>query len=146
MRPLFRTKPPVTKEAFAREVLDRYFSGTRELVKQALDDKSLSPRQRLRRYPDIITGNAADRNWNLGCLIGDFSLETASHSELRRLRLEAIFQEWRTPFAACIAEAPYTGELNLPLIRLNSPNPPGFLGGNYPPDDGRTQPRCARSF
>src|SRR6476659_5529970 len=64
-----------SKEAFAREVLDRYFAGTREFVKQALDDKSLTPRQRLKRYLDIITGYAGDRKWNLGCLIGDFSLE-----------------------------------------------------------------------
>jgi TetR/AcrR family transcriptional repressor of nem operon len=100
-----------SKEAFAREVLDRYFSGTKEFVKQALDDKSLTPRQRLKRYLDIITGYAADRKWNLGCLIGDFSLETVPHSELLRLRLEAIFQEWRTPFAACIAEAQAIGEI-----------------------------------
>jgi TetR/AcrR family transcriptional repressor of nem operon len=100
-----------SKEAFAREVLDRYFAGTREFVKQALDDKSRSPRQRLKRYLDIISGYAADREWNLGCLIGDFSLETAMHSELLRLRLEAIFLEWRTPFAACIAEAQAIGEI-----------------------------------
>ena len=100
-----------SKEAFAREVLDRYFSGTREFVKQALDDRSLTPRQRLKQYLDIISGYAADRQWNLGCLIGDFSLETASHSELLRLRLDSIFREWRTPFAACIAEAQAIGEI-----------------------------------
>jgi len=32
-----------SKEAFAREVLDRYFAGTKEFVKQALDDKALTP-------------------------------------------------------------------------------------------------------
>jgi len=101
-----------SKEAFAGEVLDRYFAGTKEFVRQALEDKSLSPRQRLRRYLDIISGYAADREWNLGCLIGDFSLETAMHSELLRLRLEAIFVEWRAPFAACIAEAQKLGEID----------------------------------
>jgi len=40
-----------------------------------------------------------------------FSLETTSHSELLRLRLEAIFREWRTPFAECIAEAQAIGEI-----------------------------------
>ncbi len=100
-----------SKEAFARDVLDLYFAGTREFVKEALDDKSLTPRQRLKRYLDIISDYAADRKWNLGCLIGDFSLETTAHSELLRLRLEAIFQEWRTPFAACIAEAQAIGEI-----------------------------------
>jgi TetR/AcrR family transcriptional regulator, transcriptional repressor for nem operon len=101
-----------SKEEFAREVLDRYFAGTKQHVKRAFDDKSLTPRQRLKRYLDIISGVAADREWNLGCLIGDFSLETTSHSELLRLRLEQIFQEWRTPFASCIAEAQAIGEID----------------------------------
>lgn len=101
-----------SKEAFAREVLDRYFSHTKELVKQALNDKSLTPRQRLKRYLDIITGRLESANWNRGCLIGDFSLEASPQSELLRERLEAIFHEWRTPFAACIAEAQAAGEID----------------------------------
>src|SRR5258708_33300682 len=62
-----------SKEAFAREVLDRYFAATNECVKQALDDKSLTARQRLKRYLDIISGYAADRKWTLCCLLADFS-------------------------------------------------------------------------
>ena len=101
-----------SKEAFAEEVLDRYFAHTKGLVKEALDDESLTPRQRLKRYLDIISGVLADDKWNRGCLIGDFSLETASQSDLLRERLEAIFQEWRAPFAACIAEAQNAGEMD----------------------------------
>ncbi|MBV8631290.1 MAG: TetR family transcriptional regulator C-terminal domain-containing protein [Silvibacterium sp.] len=101
-----------SKEEFAREVLDRYFAGTKQHVKRAFDDMSLSPRQRLKRYLDLISAVAADRNWNLGCLIGDFSLEATSHSELLRQRLEEIFAEWRTPFADCIAEAQAIGEID----------------------------------
>jgi TetR/AcrR family transcriptional repressor of nem operon len=101
-----------SKEAFAEEVLDRYFAHTKGLVKEALDDESLTPRQRLKRYLDIISGVLADDKWNRGCLIGDFSLETSSQSDLLRERLEAIFQEWRAPFAACIAEAQNAGEMD----------------------------------
>jgi TetR/AcrR family transcriptional repressor of nem operon len=100
-----------SKEAFAKEVLDRYFAGTRQFVKAALDDKSLTPRQRLKRYLDIISAVAADRKWNLGCLIGDFSLETSTQSKLLRQQLEAIFREWRAPFASCIGEAQAIGEI-----------------------------------
>jgi TetR/AcrR family transcriptional regulator, transcriptional repressor for nem operon len=99
-----------SKEAFAEEVLDRYFAHLKGLVKQALDDKSLTPRLRLKRYLDIISDVLADAKWNRGCLIGDFSLET-SQSKLLRARLEAIFQEWRAPFASCIAEAQSAGEI-----------------------------------
>jgi TetR/AcrR family transcriptional repressor of nem operon len=99
------------KEAFASEVLDRYFDHVRGLVAQALDDTSLTPRMRLRRYLDIITGRLEGDGFGRGCLIGDFSLEASGSSELLRSRLVGIFQEWRAPFAACIAEAQRSGEI-----------------------------------
>ena len=101
-----------SKEAFAQEVLDRYFANLQGHVKEALDNRSLSPRQRLKRYLDIISDVLADAKWNRGCLIGDFSLETTSQSKRLRQRLEAIFQEWRAPFTACIAEAQTAGEID----------------------------------
>jgi TetR/AcrR family transcriptional regulator, transcriptional repressor for nem operon len=101
-----------SKEAFAQEVLDRYFASLRAAVREALDDKSLTPRQRLKRYLDIISGVLAGAKWNRGCLIGDFSLETTSQSKLLRRRLEAIFREWRAPFASCIAEAQSIGDID----------------------------------
>jgi TetR/AcrR family transcriptional regulator, transcriptional repressor for nem operon len=101
-----------SKEAFAREVLDRYFANLQASVREALDDKSLTPRQRLKRYLDRISGLLAGAKWNRGCLIGDFSLETTSQSKLLRQRLEAIFREWRAPFASCIAEAQTIGEID----------------------------------
>ncbi len=101
-----------SKEAFAKEVLDRFFAKTKGFVREALDDKSLTPRQRLKRFLDIISGQIKSEEWTRGCLIGDFSLQASSESELLRQRLEAIFQEWRVPFAACIAEAQTAGEID----------------------------------
>jgi TetR/AcrR family transcriptional repressor of nem operon len=101
-----------SKEAFAREVLDRYFANLQVTVSKALDDMSLTPRQRLERYLEIITGALAGDRWNRGCLIGDFSIETTGESSLLRGRLEAIFEEWRAPFAKCIAEAQAMGEID----------------------------------
>lgn len=100
-----------SKEAFAGEVLDRYFDHVKELVRQALDDRSLSPRERLGRYLDLITARLESDGYERGCLIGDFSLEATGHSELLRERLGAIFEEWREPFAACIAEGQAVGEI-----------------------------------
>jgi TetR/AcrR family transcriptional repressor of nem operon len=101
-----------SKEAFAREVLDRYFANLQGTIAETLGDTTLTPRQRMMRYLDIITGLLEADGWNRGCLIGDFSLETTSHSLLLRERLEAIFQEWRAPFATCIAEAQSIGEID----------------------------------
>ena len=101
-----------SKETFANEVLDRYFAHVKTAVNEALNDKTLTPRQRLRRYLDIISGRLERDKWRRGCLIGDFSLEASPHSKLLRERLEAIFKEWRAPFAACIAEAQAAGEID----------------------------------
>jgi TetR/AcrR family transcriptional regulator, transcriptional repressor for nem operon len=108
-----------SKEQFAVEVLDRYFANLRTHVATALEDKSLSPRQRLERYLEIISDVLEADKWNRGCLIGDFSLETTSLSKAWRQRLEAIFQEWRAPFATCIAEAQALGEIDATFDALD---------------------------
>ena len=101
-----------SKEEFARAVLDRYFDELKVIVTEALGDTSRTPRQRLRRYLDIITERLAKAAFGRGCLIGDFSLEAAPQSEMLRARLAAIFAEWRAPFAACIAEGQAAGEID----------------------------------
>jgi TetR/AcrR family transcriptional repressor of nem operon len=100
-----------SKETFAGEVLERYFDHVKGLVRAALDDSRLTPRERLRRYLDIISGRLEDDRWSRGCLIGDLSLEVPGHSEVLRARLAAIFAEWRAPFAQCIAAAQASGEI-----------------------------------
>jgi len=101
-----------SKEAFVEEVLDRYFANLKTVVSEALNDKSLTPRQRLKRYLDIISGKLQGAKWSRGCLIGDLSLEASLQSKLLRKRLEEIFREWRMPFAQCIVEAQAAGEID----------------------------------
>lgn len=101
-----------SKEAFAGEVLDCYFDYLQGLVVQALKDETLTPRERLKRYLEIITRKLERDGWRIGCLIGDLSLEASSHSKRLRKRLDAIFQKWRTPFASCIAAAQSAGEVD----------------------------------
>ena len=67
-----------SKEAFATEVLDQYFDYLKGLVREALNDETLTPRQRLKRYLDVIIGKLEGDGWRIGCLIGDLSLETSS--------------------------------------------------------------------
>jgi TetR/AcrR family transcriptional repressor of nem operon len=100
-----------SKEEFAREVLDLYFVDLKRLVAEVLDDANRRPRERLRRYLDVITDRLVEAEFSRGCLIGDFSLEAAPQSEMLRTRLAEIFAEWRTPFAACIAEGQRAGEI-----------------------------------
>jgi TetR/AcrR family transcriptional regulator, transcriptional repressor for nem operon len=101
-----------SKEAFAVEVLDQYFDYLKGLVSKALNDETLTPRQRLKRYLDVITDKLERDRWMVGCLIGDFSLQVSSHSKLLRKRLDSIFREWRTLFASCIVAAQSAGEVD----------------------------------
>jgi TetR/AcrR family transcriptional repressor of nem operon len=100
-----------SKEEFAAEVLDQYFNYLKGLLKQA-HIETLTPLQRLKRYLDIITGKLERDGWKVGCLIGDLSLETSSHSNVLRKRLDAIFREWRALFASWIAAAQSVGEID----------------------------------
>ena len=100
-----------SKEGFAEAVLNHYFAYVQGLVREAMDDTSLTPRMRLRRYLDIITTKLEADHWTRGCLIGDLSLEAPGQSEPLRVRLAVIYEEWRAPFAACIAEAQMAGEI-----------------------------------
>lgn len=100
-----------SKEAFAAEVLERYFVHVRALVVTALDDDKVPPRERLRQYLEIITGRLEADQWHRGCLIGDFSAEMPGQSENFRARLAEIYTTWRQPFARCIKAAQDQGRI-----------------------------------
>ena len=101
-----------SKEAFSVEVLDRYFDYLKKLVSETLNDETLTPRQRLKQYLDVITKKLERDGWRIGCLIGDLSLEASSQSQRLRKRLDSIFHKWRAPFASCIAAAQADGEVD----------------------------------
>jgi TetR/AcrR family transcriptional repressor of nem operon len=110
-RPGSFTNHFASKEEFAGEVVERYFTYVGGLVENALARDGTPPVGRLRRYLEIITSKLEAHDWARGCMIGNLSLETAVHSEPLRLRLVAIFERWRQPFAACIAEGQAAGEI-----------------------------------
>jgi TetR/AcrR family transcriptional repressor of nem operon len=101
-----------SKEAFAGDVLDRYFGHVQTLIAQALGDSSLRPRERLLRYLDIVTGRLQEDGFTRGCLIGDFSVEVAQYSEPLREQLVRIYDRWLEPFAQCIAQGQAEGEID----------------------------------
>src|SRR5438067_6793349 len=56
-----------SKEAFAVEVLNRYFDYLKYLLAAALTDESGRPRERLKRYLDVITDKLESDRWMIGC-------------------------------------------------------------------------------
>src|SRR5438105_13083231 len=69
-----------SKEAFAVEVLGQYFDYLKGLVGEALNRESLAPRQRLKRYLDVITDKLERDRRTMRCLPGDFSPHVTSRS------------------------------------------------------------------
>lgn len=100
-----------SKEAFASEVLDRYFDHVRDLMDVAAADRSLGPRERLVRYLDLVTDRLIADEFTRGCLIGDLSIEGPGHSERLRSQLVEIYRDWSARIAAWIAEAQAAGEI-----------------------------------
>jgi TetR/AcrR family transcriptional repressor of nem operon len=111
-RPGSFTNHFASKEAFAAEVLDRYFAHLGGLVEAALARDGRPSRERLRAYLDLITSKLEAADWSRGCMIGNLSLETVVYSEPLRLKLVEIFERWREPFADCIAEGQAAGEIS----------------------------------
>ncbi len=110
-RPGSFTNHFASKEDFVIEVLDRYFAYVSGLVEEALGDRSVRPVDRLRRYIDLITGKLADAGYSRGCMIGNLSLEASFDNERLRAHLSKLFETWRAPFEACIAEGLEKGEI-----------------------------------
>lgn len=100
-----------SKEAFALQVVDRYYASIEQVIGQTLADPARSPIERLRAYLDAISDLMAAEDWRLGCLLGNFGIETAGSSELLRTRLVEIFAQWKQPFAAAMRDASACGEI-----------------------------------
>src|SRR6266481_10068560 len=82
-----------SKEAFGLEILDLYFAQVREGIQKTLRSDSLPPLDRLRAWLDLQIRFLKKAEMRNGCLIGNFSIEAADHSEAIRRRLVEIFDE-----------------------------------------------------
>lgn len=100
-----------SKEAFAIEVVERYFAthDTRELAR-ALDDHQHPPLDRLRRYFEAATARFAQATRG-GCLVGNVAQELAGSSEPVRTEVAEVFDRWRSRFADCLRAAQDAGQL-----------------------------------
>jgi TetR/AcrR family transcriptional repressor of nem operon len=101
-----------SKEAFAQEVLDRYFSTVSSKIENTLRNDSLPPLQRLRAWLDAQIDFLKQSKFRSGCLIGNFTMEASSQSGSIRRRLAAIIQNIEGSLAYCLNAAVDAGELS----------------------------------
>jgi len=100
-----------SKEDFGLQVLDRFADCYRTELDRFLDDRTLSPLNRLRRYVESRCESLESQHCRNGCLVGNLSQEMAAQSEAFRTRLTEIFKGWSDRFAECLAEAQQAGEI-----------------------------------
>src|SRR6185295_18837753 len=94
-----------SKEVFAREVLDIYFSLVRGNIETTLRNDSLPPLRRLRAWLDVQIAFLKKAEFRSGCLIGNFSIEASDQSKLIRQRLSEMFKEINESFVYCLNAA-----------------------------------------
>jgi len=100
-----------SKEDFGLQVLDHFAALYEADIGRYLDDATLSPLERLRRYHESICERLESRQCRNGCLVGNLSQEMADQSEAFRARLEEIFEGWVSRYAACLKQAQAEGEV-----------------------------------
>jgi TetR/AcrR family transcriptional repressor of nem operon len=99
-----------SKEAFALEVLERYFANVRLVIDETLRNDALSPLKRFRAYIDATIATIRNHETRNGCLLGNFTAE-CEHSEMMRKRLIEIYAELQEAVAYCLKAAVKAGEL-----------------------------------
>ncbi len=104
-----------SKEEFGVVVLNYYYNQIRVVMEQTLKDENRSPRERLCAYFEVIINLFAGADWRYGCLAGNMGLEASEHSEVIRIRLNEIFDDWAAAFARVVWEAQLIGEIDMAL-------------------------------
>jgi TetR/AcrR family transcriptional repressor of nem operon len=100
-----------TKEAFAREVLQRYVTREFERVEKILGEKKVAPLQRLRKYFDELISVYGPSGPIQGCLAGNLSLEMADHSDVLQSLLSESFSSWQSGIESILREGVERGDL-----------------------------------
>ena len=101
-----------SKEAFAQEVLDLYFSMVRNNIDKTLRNDALPPLRRLGAWIDVQIAFLKKEEFRSGCLIGNFSIETSEQSEVIRRRLSEMFRDINESIVYCLKSAVDAGELS----------------------------------
>src|SRR5260221_5283722 len=70
-----------SKEAFALEILELYFTDSRTMIPETLRDDSLLPLKRLPAYFDASIAAIENHESKNGCLVVDFAAVASDHIE-----------------------------------------------------------------
>jgi TetR/AcrR family transcriptional regulator, transcriptional repressor for nem operon len=100
-----------SKEALAVEAVALYGASTRL---DLLDGPSDSPLQRIHDHLDHLVALAEADGFTRGCLLGNFSTELPSHSQVITAAVSQALEAWTRKLAGAIAAAQEAGEITNP--------------------------------
>lgn len=98
------------KEDFALQVVDRYMHAVHEALDLCLNDASLPPLARVRRFFEL-TEQSYRREGYMGCLLGGLGQELSGISDVFRQKIESCFASIGGRLAGCLEEARVAGDL-----------------------------------
>ncbi|MDQ3259404.1 MAG: TetR/AcrR family transcriptional regulator [Pseudomonadota bacterium] len=100
-----------SKEEFGLAVLDLYAQNAQAHAESYLQDKTLTPLARLRRYLKDVATSIEEEGCTRGCFLGNMTQEMAGQNDRFRVRLNEIWDGWKRIIAESLREAKAAKEL-----------------------------------
>lgn len=98
------------KEDFGLQAIDLYMTGVHAALDACLDDRSLPPLGRVRRFFELVQESYRAEGY-LGCLLGGLGQELSGVSDAFRAKVEACISAIAGRLATCLDEAMRSGDL-----------------------------------
>lgn len=99
-----------SKEDFALQVVDAYMETVHDGLNLSLEDRSLPPLERVRRFFELTREKYRQEGY-MGCLLGGLGQELSGVSEVFRQRIEGCLSEIAWHISLCLDEARRQGDL-----------------------------------
>src|SRR5258708_17432886 len=100
-----------SKEAFGLQILTHFAENNLAVLQRFVDDEAVSPLERLRRYFEYNVEYLAARGFRQGCLIGNLGQEMADLSEVMRVHIDAIMDQWASRISMGLQKAQQQGQI-----------------------------------
>jgi TetR/AcrR family transcriptional repressor of nem operon len=101
-----------SKQSYAIELLDDYWSAVEEKHTKVLLDDRYAPLDRIARHFHSIGQDHKQQKYALGCLIGNLGVEIAGAGEDAQSKLRQIIKRWATLLSDCLKQAQAAGDLD----------------------------------
>jgi TetR/AcrR family transcriptional repressor of nem operon len=101
-----------SKQSYAIELLDDYWSAIEDKHTKVLLDDRYAPLDRIARHFHSIGQDHKQQKYALGCLIGNLGVELAGAGEDAQAKLRQIVKRWASLLSNCLKQAQEVDDLD----------------------------------